>query len=58
MAGCWALQIREVIDIGTILVLILTGIMIVIIIILIGGVTGDTFRMSLKKQSHLPLMEK
>ena len=42
MENCWTLWIGEVIDMGTIPVLSLTCIMIVIIIILIGGVIGDT----------------
>ena len=44
MAGYWTLRIREMIDIGTILFLVLIGIMIVIVIILIGGVIGDEFK--------------
>lgn len=43
IAGCWILQIGEVIDTGTIPVLVLIDIMIVIAIILSGGVIGDTF---------------
>ncbi len=42
MAGCWTLQIGWVMSIGIILVLVLTGIMIIIVIILEGGVRGDT----------------
>jgi len=53
MIGCWTLHIGEVIDIGIILVLDLTGIMIVIVIILTRGVIGDTFKMSLRKKKHL-----
>ena len=58
MVGAWILSIGEVMDTGTILVLVLTGIMIVIIIILIGGVIGDICQMSLRKQSHIHLMGK
>jgi len=43
MAGSWTLRIGEVIDTGTILVLVLTGTMIIIVIILTGGVIGDIF---------------
>jgi len=50
-------QIGEVIDTDTILVMVLTGTMIVIIIILIGGVARDICWMSLRKLSHLPLMD-
>ena len=58
MIGSWILQSGEVMDRGTILVLLLTGTMIVIVIILTGGEIGDIFRMSSRKQSHLPLMGK
>ena len=46
MAGSSIHRIREVMDIGTILVFILMGIMVIIVIILIGGVIGDICRMS------------
>jgi len=58
MAGFWTLRIREVTDIGTILVLVWIGIIIIIVIILTGGVIGYTFHMILRKQSHLYLMER
>ena len=58
MVGSWTLWIGEAIDTITILVLILTGIMINIVMILIGGVTRDIFRMSLRNESHLHLMER
>lgn len=56
MAGFWILRIREVMDIGSILVLVLKDTMIVIIIILTGGVTRDIFQMSSRNRSHLHLM--
>ena len=40
MAGSWVIQIREVMDTGTILVLILTDFIVIIVIILTGGVIG------------------
>ena len=43
MAGFCTPRIGEVIDIGTIQVLVLIGITIVIVIILTGGVIGDTY---------------
>ena len=49
MAGSWTLWIGEVTDTGTIIVLVMKGTMIVIIIILIGGVIGDIFWVSLRK---------
>ena len=58
MAGCWTLRIGEVIDIGTIIVLVLTCVMIVIVIILIGGMIWDTCWMSLRRKIHLPLLER
>lgn len=57
MAGSWIFQIREVMDIGTILVLVLIGTMIIIVIIFTGGVKSDICRMSLRNISHLLLME-
>ena len=57
MESSWILLLREAMDTGSILVLILTRTMIVIIIILTGGVIGDTFWMSLRRRFHLPLME-
>ena len=44
MEGCCILQIGEVMDIGTIIVLVLINIMIIIIIILTGGVLGALSR--------------
>ena len=44
-------------DTGSIIVLVLIGIMVIIIIILTGAMTGDICQMSSRKQSHLPLME-
>ena len=58
MAVFQTLWIRDVIDTGTILVLVLTGIMIVFVIILRSGVVGDTFRMILRKKLNLPLTER
>jgi len=58
MADCWTLRRGEGIDMGMTLVLIQTSTMIVIDIILRRGVIGDTFRMSLRKKSHLVLMER
>jgi len=57
MACPYILQIEEVMDTSYILVLVLTSTMIVIVIILIEGVIGDIFLMSLRKKSHLPLMQ-
>ena len=45
-------------DIGTILVMVLIGIMIVIIIILAGGVTVEIFWMSTTNKNQLHSMEK
>ena len=56
MAGSQIRQIGEVMEIGSILVQVLTGTMIVKVIILIGGVTRDIFQMSSRNQRHLPLM--
>ena len=47
----------EVVVMGSILVLVQTGIMAIIIIILTQGVTGGTFQMSLRKPKLLHLME-
>ena len=44
---CWIVRIGGGIDTSTILVMVLTGMMIDIIIILTGGVIGDTCQMSL-----------
>jgi len=44
-------------DIGTILFLVLIGIMIDIVIIFTGGLTLDIFQMILTKKIHLHLME-
>jgi len=46
------------IDTCTTLVLIQIGTMIVIVIILIGGVIGDTCQMSLINKNHLILMDR
>jgi len=54
----WILSLDEEVEMGFTLVLVQTGIMIMIIIILRGGVKGDIFRMSSRKQSHLHLMGK
>ena len=43
MEDCWTLRIVGGIDIGNILVLVMTDMMINIIIILTRGVIGDTF---------------
>ena len=58
MADRWTLWRGEGRDIGTILVLIHIGTMIIIGIILTKGVIGDTFQMSLRKKSQLILMER
>ena len=54
----WIIQIGEVMDIGTILLLVLSGIMVIIVIILIGGVIGDIFWMSSRKKRHIHSMGK
>ena len=54
----WTLWIGEGIDTGIILFLIHIGIMIVIVIILPGGVVGNTCWISLRKKIKLHLMEK
>ena len=58
MVGCWTLRIGGVTDTGITLVLVLIDIMIIIIIVCIRGMIGDTFRMSSRRQSHLPMMER
>jgi len=58
MADCWTLQRGEGIDIGIILVLIQIDTMIIISIILIGGMIGDTCRINLRRESHLIFMER
>lgn len=58
MTDCWILRIGEVIDTGTILVLVLTGMMIDIVIILTRGVIRGIFWMSLRKKIHLHMMER
>ena len=55
-ADCWIFQIGEVINTGTILVLVLTGMVIDIFIILTKGVIGGLCWMILRKKSHLCLM--
>ena len=45
-------------DTGTILILVLKGIMVIIVIILKGGVIGDIFWMSSRNKIHLHLMGK
>lgn len=57
IADSWILRIREVMDIGAILVLVLTGTMIIIFIIVTGEVIGDICGMSLRELSHLLLLE-
>lgn len=57
MTTSWTLQIREVMDTGPILVMVLTRSMIVIVIILIGGVTRDIFWISSRNLNHLLLMD-
>jgi len=57
MADCQILWIEDVMDTCIILVLVLTNIMIFIVIILTGGLIGDTFQMNLRNKSHLILME-
>ena len=57
MEGSWILWITKMMDTGTILVLVLTDTMNVIVIILTIGVIGDIFQMSLRKLSHLLLMD-
>lgn len=46
MVGSWIHMIEEVVDMGSTLVLVRKGIMVIIAIILIGGVTWDHFWMS------------
>lgn len=58
MEGSWTCQIGDVIDTGTILGLVMIGIMIIIFIILTGGVTRNIFWMSLRKKIHLHFMER
>ena len=58
MSGSWILRKGGVMDIGTILVMVLKGIMVIIVIILKGGVIGDIFRMSSRNKSHLHSMGK
>jgi len=49
--------IGEVMDIGSILVLVQTGIMVIITIMLTRGMIGDICEMSSRKPSHQHLME-
>lgn len=58
MTDSWRSLIREAMYIGIILVLIQTSTMVIIIVIHIGGVTGDICRISSRNPSHLHLMEK
>ena len=58
MSGSWILRKGGVMDIGTILVLVLKGIMVIIVIILKGGLIWDIFRMSSRNKIHLHLMGK
>ena len=57
MADSWINLIDEAVDIGFTLVLVQTGIMVIIVIILTGGMTRDIFQMSSRKKMHLHLME-
>ena len=58
MADYWTLRRGEGTEIGMIIVLIQIDTMIIIGIILTRGVIGDFFQMSLRKKSHLHLMER
>jgi len=51
-------MIDEEVDMGFTLVLVQTCIMVIIVVILIEGMTGDNFQMSSRKKRHLRLMEK
>lgn len=53
MVGSWIRQIGEVMDTSYILFWVLIGTLVIIAIILPGGVTVDTFKMSLRNTSHL-----
>ena len=57
MEGSWTRHIGEVMEIGSILVLVLTSTMVIIIIILTEGVIGDIFQMRTRRLSHLALVE-
>jgi len=57
MVGFWTLWKGGVMSTGIILFLVLINIMIVIAIILVGGMIGDTYLMNSINKNHLLLME-
>lgn len=58
MEDPWTHMVGEAMDMGIIIVLVQTCIMVIIAIILIGGVAWGIFQMNSRKKSHLHSMEK
>ena len=57
MVGSWIHLTREAVLMGSILVLVQIGIMVIISITLIGGVGGDTCQMISRKKNLICLIE-